>query len=195
MRKLLIGAAGSFALAACDEAPNGPMTFQELADTPRAEAITTLVAEDGYTDLASLPVTGTAEYQGIIGIGLGEDPNFEDTPESLAGFGDLAMVVNLEANTVDGRADNFIDAADGRTRGFLDLNGSIDRDVDLNDFFAMFGTMNGTLIEENGRVIVVTSTASGDFYGEDGEFFVGKAEGDAFVDGAQTGFYASYALE
>lgn len=183
------------ALTACGTSSSGPLSFadQNALDVP--ETVQALIDADSYTVLNDLPIVGTANYEGSIAIGIGAEPDFKVEPDNLYAFGDMQMAVSLQDNTITGRADNFVESNEGRPRGFLDLNAEVDRDADLTAFYSTFGTLNGAITATDGHVIVVTSTAFGDFYDENGDHFVGAAEGEAAVAGVDTGFFGAFVLD
>lgn len=186
---------GALALMGCETASDGPLSFSAYQEQGVPSELVTLIEDEDYSDLLTLPTTGALELEGAIALGIADQPNFLIDPDSLHSYADLFIRIDLSTNDVTGRADNFVQQDNSRPRGFLDVNGSIDRDADLLISPGFRGSINGAFEGEDGTVTVITSRAEGDLYGEDGAYLFGVANGNAAVDGVNTGFYATYVLE
>lgn len=182
------------------------VTFAGLAAVALAAGCTPIrIADLGMTyssiesDLADaegidpvMPETGTATYEGVVGIG----GNFEDGNVVLAG--DAALEADFAAATLTGTLDNFVGAsvnsgvtADevlsdplgnlfkfGKADGAIDVTGGVITD---SAFTADFGGD----VSLDGNDYTIAGTMDGNFRGANGELI--EASADDFtmqLDGA-----------
>jgi len=123
----------------------------------------------------ALPATGTADYAGVLGVGLPTE-----TGSQLA-LGDLTMSVDFEASTATGAATDFIDEANETYTGTLTLSGGT-----LNTSFrapeTLSADLSGTLSAQSGAEYAIDGTLTGDFY-EGPDFIAGDISADVTTGG------------
>ncbi|MEM9971528.1 MAG: hypothetical protein AAF762_10575 [Pseudomonadota bacterium] len=115
-----------------------------------------------------IPTTGTARYEGYLGI---------DTGYSNV-IGDLDVEVDFAADTVSGRATDFVSASDIDYGGSLDITGGfIDRSADtaLGDPHVI-ADVDGTL-SSDGIMSEVDGQLRTTFYGPGREVLSGYVSG------------------
>ena len=135
-----------------------------------------------YTNLATLPTTGSARFSGAGAYVLGGDDvlsgqSIQDNADAISR---IDMQVRLTDGRVTGRASEFYET-ETRTPigGTLALAGSLDRSADLDSEFGINGTANGTLRSATLGTVQVESTLVADIYGTNGRFVTGFMDGSA----------------
>ncbi len=163
-------------LASCGGGGGGnePGVVTELArlNAMRVEA-SELVADFApieYTDLTSIPVSGSATYEGYISAQLSNTT--DDVTDTL--IGQLHLNVSFEAgDMVTGEADGFLDDAGASLNGSVVLSqGSLNRGGDPNVDATFIFRGAGDLHDADGRTLTLSTVFEGDFL-EDGYTAVG----------------------
>lgn len=127
---------------------------------------------DGYTDLSTLPTSGSASFEGTIGLG---DVGTAVSAPVLVG--EMEADINLRTNDVSGTAGNFFATFNEEPlSGTLDLNATLDRDVDLTTDFGITGTLDGR-VGVNGESFDIDLDITADLVGDDADFLGGSGIG------------------
>ena len=172
-------------LASCGGGGGEPGVVTEMARLNAMRAEANQLVEDftpvEYTDLATIPVTGGANYEGFISAELSNTT--DDVTDTL--IGQLHLNVSFDpGEMVTGQADNFLDDAGEALTGTLALSqGSLDRggDPDMDATFTFRG--EGDLQDSNGRTLTLTTVFEGDFLEEDYFAVGGDVLGQVTVEG------------
>ncbi len=177
------------ALAACgetdDDGDNDGNAFESLE--ARSDALTNEVQDLAFTDPSALPTTGTATYEGVVGLNLESVPD-----ETLQGYdlaGELEMTVNFAGagDAITGRADEFVGIDGEEFAGALIIDdGSLDRDADLSSEYTFGADLAGELTGEDGTSRTFDTEMLGDFAGSDHSHAFGVVGGTACTDTACT---------
>jgi hypothetical protein len=157
------------------------------------EALRLARASEGldYTDPASLPRTGSATYEGVIGLDL-DDRFYNDTADYDIG-GQLRLNAGFAGNSVTGSATNFYTATNQPLGGTLRItNGVIDRGADVFSEYTWDADIAGTLTGERNGPMAIDGVVLGDFFGPGATFVGGIVEGDACQRGVCTGFDGNF---
>ncbi len=139
------------------------------------------IAERGedldYTDPASLPTSGGATYEGVMGLDTyNSASDLEGVPEEI--LGEMTLNADFASSSVSGEVDDFVTPDDDRVDGSLDIsNGVIDRTVDVDLFYTYGFDLNGTLTTEEGTDFDVDAEGAGDFFGSGHQQAGGIVEG------------------
>lgn len=169
-------------LAACG-ASIGPTNVQH---SPTFSAVPTRGISE-LTPLAEVPSRGGARYSGDIGFGSGTVSDFDDARV----VGDISLDVDFGRNSIDGKADRFVDRLTGEAlRGQLDADLFVNRGAEDQGADAVTGFVDGTLQRPAGQVVDVELDAYADFYGTGGRRIAGTVEGE--VDGLAVSPDASF---
>ena len=113
--------------------------------------------ENDPADFADLPDSGTAEYNGVLALVVGDqaslgttEDDFEgDSVDSADALGEVALSVNFGASTISGSATNFIDSFDQAVDGTLTMaEGTIENVAGIGLFG---GDVTGTLTNSDGE--------------------------------------------
>lgn len=176
------------ALAACGEGSDdgeGGERFDELE--ARSDGLLNEVEELSYTEPASLPTTGAANYEGVVGL------NFEAIPDdTLQGYdmaGDLAMTVNFAGagDQITGTADGFVGIDGEAFDGALIIDeGAINRGGDVETEYTFGADMAGELTDADGTEWTVDTSLQGDFAGEEHSHVLGAVSGAGCTETACT---------
>lgn len=119
---------------------------------------------DGPSDL---PLSGSAQYRGIMSIG---DPGLINNASAVdALVGELGMAVNFSEGELAGAAGNFYDSIDGS--GFA---GSVDVTGDIRSNATWAGNASG-ILTGNGDLNVDVDVEGGFLGGADGLYAAGRA--------------------
>lgn len=131
------------------------------------------------TDPASLPTTGSADYEGVVRIDA-SDAIFG--PDRISGTLDLG--VDFGSGEIAGEATDFVTTSGGDEvvmQGSLAVSGDLTRDPSATD--GVVADMTGLLeietdpdLEDEGR-FGVDGTLRGDFLGENGQVIQGDVSG------------------
>ncbi len=188
------------ALAACGEGSSDGdgddgSRFDELE--ARSDELLNEVQDLGYADPASLPTTGAATYEGVVGL------NFESIPDdTLQGYdmaGDLEMTVNFAGagDRITGTADGFAGVdGEGFDGALIIDDGSIERDADPDAEEYTFGAdMAGELTGEDGTGWIVDTGLQGNFAGEDHSHAFGEVAGTGCTDSGCTAVDGGFVAE
>jgi hypothetical protein len=154
---------GLVVLSAC----GGSEEQSGLSDPPQSKSFSQLLTEeialseswsDGYfTDPATLPNAGTANYVGIVRIAV------ETGGPEIQMAGDFAVTANFQTTTVSGAATGFVDQSDQSYVGVLSMaDGSIDRAADTAVEYTFIAEIGGTLTR-SGAIYDITGLLGGDF--------------------------------
>lgn len=151
--------------------PDAQPTFAELQ--AEAVALEDRTAQLGLTDPGTLPVSGSASFDGVIGLG---SDGANGAPGDFGGT--IALAVDFGSDELAGEATDFVTAGEDRIDGTLAITASaIDRASDPSVEPTYSFDMAGTLVEEDGDAFDVDMVGDGAFLGSDGEATFG------FVDG------------
>jgi len=131
------------------------------------------IENDDFADLSTLATTGTATFDGLIGIGSNEVQQIVDGDYVSR----VRFVLDLGTNQIDGVANGFVRQNDGSAvDGALNFDGAFLRDsVATQTNFGASGMVDGALTNAEGDVSTYDGTFEGDFFGEG----VGAFESDA----------------
>lgn len=174
-------------LAACGSSDDGDdgAGFDELE--ARSDELRNEVQDLSFTDPSSLPTTGAATYEGVVGLNLESIP--DDTLQGYDMAGELEMTVNFAGagDEVTGKADNFVGVDGEEFDGALIIDdGSIDRTADPETGNTFGAQMAGELTAEDGTSWTVDTGLEGDFAGADQSHAFGEVTGSACTDSACT---------
>jgi hypothetical protein len=174
------------ALGACSDGGggDGPPTTLAGYDAEFAK-----LAEDAVglapTDLATLPITGSADYEGVIRLDTGD---VQAAPERMSGTLDLAL--DFGSGAITGEATDFVTTSGSDEvpmQGSLAVTGDVTRDPSAED--DVLADIEGLIrvdtdpdLEDEGDYYV-DGTLGGDFLGEDGEVIAGDVSGRLGVAG------------
>lgn len=188
------------ALAACGDGDGdgedgeGASGFDELE--ARSDGLLNEVEDLSYTDPSTLPTTGAATYDGVVGL------NFEAMPDrTLQGYdmaGELEMTVNFAGagDQITGSADNFVGLGGEEFSGALIIDdGRIDRSADLEAEYTYGAEMAGELTAEDGTGWTVDTALDGDFAGRDHSHAFGDVTGSACAASACTEVNGGFVAE
>lgn len=121
---------------------------------------------DGPSDL---PLSGSAQYRGIMSIG---EPGLINNASSVDAFvGELGMAVNFSEGELAGAAGNFYDSTNGSG-----VSGSVDVTGDIRSNATWVGNASGVLTG-NGDFNVDADVEGGFLGGADGLYADGQASG------------------
>ena len=150
-----------------------PVTFAEI-DTAGGE-LANRRADIPYTDPATLPTSGSATYDGYIGV---------EVASAYVVAGEMEMTANFAgAGDLSGRVYNVVGDDGFKYGGELDLDNSIlDRTADTSIEYTFDMDMTGTL-NGDGEDVVVDAYLLGDFTGLGHEYIEGVAEGTITAGG------------
>ncbi len=111
------------------------------------------------TDPASLPISGSASFGGVMHLRI------ETASGEMAVSGGLSLISNFATNSLAGSAGGFVDVANGKFTGTLSINnGVLDRAANLGVGYTYSAVLNGTL-SGAGDVFGINADFSGDFRG------------------------------
>lgn len=135
-----------------------------------------------FTDVAELPVTGSANFSGMLFIRLANDT--DSLPDSMIATLDLEVGFSPTQLDADGRAYDFLDENSNEINGELgifggELNRLGDPSVDATVGFSGAGTLS----DSTGNEIEIITIFEGDFYGQDHQALAGAALGQASSSG------------
>ncbi|MBV1868845.1 MAG: hypothetical protein KUG69_13215 [Marinosulfonomonas sp.] len=109
------------------------------------------------TDPSTLPISGTAEFAGVIRLDV------ENSTGEISIDGALALQADFGTSSISGAASQFVDENEGVYSGDLSLtNGVIDPAADLSTEYTFTGNLDGALTGA-GETYAITSNLSGDF--------------------------------
>lgn len=154
----------SFVLAGCGGDDAGvtlpttpPVSYPALA----AQSGALHAAWDGvpYTDPATLPPSGSAQYQGVIGLIV------ETAGGPLAINGGMTLAASFATDTLSGAANGFVDENALTYSGALAIaNGAIDRGAVVGSDYTYSATLGGTLTSIADSFSIL-GDIHGDFHG------------------------------
>lgn len=177
-RTWLAALAAAGAVAGCSDSDSSDRSFDDL-DAAGA-ALSEEAFDAGLTDPSTLPTSGSATYDGYMGMTLEDDAT---NPTVLVG--DLTMSVEFEGTpTFEGTADDFVDDQNDEYDGSLQITeGVVFRDVDVEEFYSAEFEVDGTLTDPDGDDLEFSGDGVGDFFGDDQEYMLGEHGGIVTVDG------------
>lgn len=140
------------------------------SDATRADRLSAETASQAQTAAASMPSTGRAEYDGVVGMAFGGVPASLASAEML---GEVDLTANFATGRVTGEFDDFNTAAGQELHGELRVtNGQITQ----NGFSA---DIAGNLTGPGTAPGAVTGAVTGDFLGASAEAIKGSGSSDA----------------
>ncbi len=139
-----------------------------------------------YTDLLTIPTTGSAQYSGFISGQLSDIS--DDVTDGL--IGELQLEIAFaETDMVSGRATNFLDQRGNPVIGSIALTGgALNRDGDPNVDATFSFEGLGELTDTNGRNLELDVDFDGDFLGDQNAGIGGDVMGQVNVEGATQSF-------
>ena len=184
MRGIILSAIFCLILSACGEDSGGGGTTPPVDYTGyQAQAGALHATWDGIavTDPATLPVSGSAAFSGVMLL----DAQLGAGATSMAGA--LNLVANFATDSISGNASNFVDDADNAMAGTLVMsNGVLDRAANTAIEYTFSSLLAGTLAG-GGESFVISADLSGDFVGPTYGAAVGVIAGTA-TTGFGSGF-------
>ncbi|MEJ6404933.1 hypothetical protein [Yoonia sp. 2307UL14-13] len=139
-----------------------------------------------YTDLSTVPTTGSATYSGFISGQLADTG--DTVTDSL--IGELLVEVDFGAvEMVSGSADNFLDDQSNPLTGSITLSGgTLDREGDPTVDATFQFTGQGELVDTHGQTLVLNTDFEGDFLADGQTGIGGDVLGRVTVDGDEQSF-------
>jgi hypothetical protein len=175
--KILFTAMVCGSLSACSSGGSGgssddPPTFSELE--AEGDVLAGQIEALDYTDPSSLPTSGSAQYNGVMGVYVGDEEN--------GGIiaGDLRLDVAFSgADPITGRVTNLVDQDNTRYQGQLNISGSdLDRTIDPDLEYTYVAGLAGSVSDPaDGAVYNVNGDLFGDFFGSNYSHTGGDVEG------------------
>lgn len=187
-----LGALAAAGLAAgCSDSGSGSdadasPTYAELSE--QVEVLEDRTENLLLTDPSSLPTSGSASYDGVIGLG---SDGSGGAPKDFAG--ELTLNVDFSRDDLSGQATNFVTAGEERLDGTLAITtGDIARGTDpkLEPTYAF--DMGGTLSDADGDDYRVDATGVGAFLGEDADATFGFVGGEMTSAGGTASLGGAY---
>jgi hypothetical protein len=193
----LAGVAAVAAVAGCSSGgdgpggdPNPPPTFGQMDQL--GLKLAGEIEPLSYTDPLTLPASGSARYEGVIGLAAFELPDEDRDNAVLAAavpdlVGQMRLDVEFADDAASGEARNFRTEKDEVWGGTLKISDVvIYRDTDVTEFPTYEGLIGGTLTRD-GSTLEVDADLVGDFLGADagytaGEVYGGISDGKATYD-------------
>lgn len=139
-------------------------------NTARAAQIAAATAVLGQTPVASMPASGRAEYDGVVGMAFGAAPS---AVAGAAMIGDLDLDANFATGRITGEMDDF-DTSDGRA-----LNGQLNVSNGTISGSTFTGTIAGNLTGSGTVPGAVNGTINGEFLGADAQAIQGTGTGSS----------------
>ena len=135
--------------------------FDSYADYDSfGQSLANASASLGFTDPSTLPTSGSATYDGVLGLVF--EPG--TTAESSA-IGTMQMNVLFGENDITGNVTDFIDDSNRAYQGTLTINnGDIDRGADVEFEFTYFADLGGQLTGPSGTM-TIDAIMAGDLLG------------------------------
>lgn len=139
------------ALAACGGGDGGDNPTAEYAtDSARASQLIAQTGAQTRTAAEAMPVTGIAEYDGVVGMAFGGQPASIESAEMI---GEIDLRANFSTGTMTGELDDFNTSAGRELNGELRLSSgqisgagfSADIDGRLTGTSAAPGTVSGSI--------------------------------------------------
>ncbi len=146
-----------------------------------------------FSDPATLPAAGSAEYRGVIG--LDSDLVVNEPGETYDMAGELRLVAGFATDSIDGTATNFYSPREEAIGGTLEVGfGAIVRDADPATDDGFEADIEGRLEYPDGDRLDLSADLSGDFYGSGASHVAGEVVGTgcfgASCSGLDGGFVA-----
>lgn len=153
-------------LTACGGS-NAPLTFDQIAE--QGSTIALEIIDLPFTDPSTLPTSGSATYDGFVGV---------EIENAFGVAGELEITANFAGGgNLSGRVFNVVGENGFAYGGELDLdNSTLDRGADTDFEYTFQMDMTGTLDGED-EAVVVDAMLLGDFTGPGHEFIEGAAVG------------------
>lgn len=154
----------------------------EQRGTNLAERFAPAIEGERYTDLSTLPTSGTLSYSGsgAYVLGVAAPVNGQNIVDNADVISRIDMQVQLDNGQVNGSASEFYYTANReRIDGRLAIRGSLDRTADTSTDYGLAGTMTGTLRDQAAEQIRVETEMFADLYGPNAGALFGFADGEA----------------
>lgn len=165
--------------------PSEPVpAFRDLA--AEQDELFAETATRDLTDPSTLPQSGTAQYDGVIGL-----TTTEQTGDTRLMLGDLSLSVDFaqDGNAISGTATNFARENGRHLQGELEISGgSLDRRADPGLEPTYRGEIDGRLTDGQGRGQTFSGDLSGDFVGGSHGYTQGTTEGTVRQSGPDAEF-------
>ena len=172
--KVLIAALLFGPLTACSDVESDGPSFAGY--TNEGDTLAAEIDALPYTDPASLPTTGSAQYNGVMDLVMGRDT--DDPASALAG--DLMLDVSFAENSISGSVTDIVDRNNDRYRGSLNVEDvSFNRDTNPNFDPTYEAVLSGNVIAPTGADWDVDAGMEGDFFGSDHSHTGGEVSGGA----------------
>lgn len=167
----LLALAAAGLLSGCSDGGDSRASYDELGD--EFDALLDRSDPLPITDPSTLPVSGSATYEGVVGLST---PGNDGIPADM--LGEMTLVADFSSDDLSGSAGDFVTDQNEELDGRLDIsNGGFDRDADVDVFYTFGFDLDGTLTTEDGDDLDVDAEAVGDFLGEDNEQAIGLVDG------------------
>jgi len=155
-------------VAGCGGSSTGATSFKSIETA--GNALSNEIFSVPYTDPSTLPTSGSASYNGYIGVTV-------DNAIDVAG--ELELTADFASDNITGSAFNFFDRNENAYAGTLEVsNGGFDRTADTSSEFTFGADLDGTL-SNSGENIQVDASLDGDFTGSDYRYVEGTVFGRA----------------
>ena len=161
----------------------------DLRSTPSALELVERYQDSTFTELATLPTSGFAEFEGYAGLNL--RPNSGEATTSI--IGELDLIVNFDNpdNFLEGEIRNLEADGGAQISGDIEVvDGAFERQSDTSVEPSVSGQLIGSTIFPGGVTYDFALRLEGDFRGRNGDGLGGNLigqyesdEGDGLADG------------
>lgn len=135
-----------------------------------------------YVDPSEFAATGSAVFDGLIGIGEVQSGQSIERLEEADLVSRVRFELDLEQDSIEGVANSFVRQDDQvELTGELNFSGVFLRGAVAQDRFGASGDLNGSLTDPDGFVSNVDGDFRGDFFGTGGQAFDADADGSITV--------------
>lgn len=171
--KFLVAAMLCGTLTACSDDDFEDRSFSDYEDD--IEELENEIVGLDYTDPATLPTTGSAQYNGVMGLAVGGG---ESPAEVLAG--DLELNASFAQSAVTGSVTDIVDGNNDEYGGSLDIDDDyFNRNTDPDDEFTYGASLTGSVTDPDGDEWDIDAIMDGDFFGTNWSHTAGEVVGDA----------------
>lgn len=147
-----------------------------------------------YTDLSSIPTSGSATYDGYFAGQLANTT--DDITDTLIGVMTLNVGFTSSSAQFSGSVSGFVDSDENAVAGQLTLSaGSLDRGGNPASDATLLISANGTLQDAQGRSLEVGTQLEGDFLGAGHRAVGGDVLGSVRVNGVDQDFDGGFIAE
>ncbi len=175
-KKYFLSAFAVASLASCGG--TSVVTFEDLENEGQAlqDQYEDQILSFDYSDPDTIPTSGSARYDGVVGVTIGRPVDVING--EVDALGRVSLTADLGTDAITGSMDNFV-AADSEdpVDGSLAIEARCFRDVDLEEDYGIEGSVEGRL-RDDGDTLDVAGELYADFFGEEGAFIYGFAEGE-----------------